>query len=197
MEKTFWECLEQVLGYATRRPREACYAIRQRYTDVFSLAAADIDELGYIPDVGAIGANLIKLAFTVYSRRITDKFRFGKRHTESEIREYFKALFLPLPNETIYLMLVDADEKIIGCNFITEGTVNSLDVTPRKLLEVAVRNNARSVILAHNHPSGNAKPSIEDIETTKFISELFAASNRRLIAHYVVSGNDTSCVEVG
>ena len=70
-----------------------------------------------------------------------------------------------------------------------EGTVNFLAVSPRKVLELAIKKKAAAVIIAHNHPRGIAKPSCEDIEATRIIANLFETTGRRILAHYVFAGD--------
>ena len=60
----------------------------------------------------------------------------------------------------------------------------------RKVLDLVVKYNASMIILAHNHPDGNAYPSMEDIETTSDLMATFNMVDVRLLEHYVVSNND-------
>ena len=133
-------------------------------------------------------ASYIRLAVGLVSRSVTDKFKFGKKHTDEEIAEYLKSLFLGSSVETVYIMSLDKEGKILACDYAGEGTVNFSSVFPRKFLEIALKRKASSIIIAHNHPGGYAKPSVEDEESTKALSNLFLASGIDLVAHYVVAG---------
>jgi DNA repair protein RadC len=91
-------------------------------------------------------------------------------------------------------MSVSADRRILGCESISTGTVNNAGITPRAVLSVAIKNKARSVILAHNHPSGIPEPSVDDKTLTVALSHVLETSSIKLRAHYVVAGN--SCEPV-
>ena len=188
--------LARLLSYATGTPDGAADNLMSRFGGVQGIACADIDELSFVDGVGDSGALLLRLVASLASRSITDSFRFGREHTDEEIVDYLKALFLPLTNETVYAMLLDDAGRVSFCEFLGEGTVNATSILPRKVLELAVRRGARSVILAHNHPAGYARPSVEDIELTELLKRMFRDSGRRLLAHYIVAGNDVTAIDI-
>ena len=73
---------------------------------------------------------------------------------------------------------------------VGEGSVNSAGVPIRKLVEIALGSNATSVVLAHNHPSGVAVPSGEDIQTTRRLAMALNAVDIALVDHIVVADGD-------
>ena len=83
---------------------------------------------------------------------------------------------------------------MIATEYISDGTVNSSDVVPRKILECARRRGSRNIILAHNHPKGSAEASKDDLMTTGRLFNLFASVGVRLIAHYVVADGEISVI---
>lgn len=135
-------------------------------------------------------AHYLKLVARITSRRGTEKMIFGHMYTSREITAYLKSLFMGETCEKIYVMSVSADRRILGCEVVSSGTVNSAGVTPRAVLAAAVKNKAKSVILAHNHPGGRAEASVEDRELTVALSHILEMSSIKLRAHYVVAGND-------
>ena len=187
-ESLFSEHLEQLLKYTSPDARDAASRLMARCTSNTRLASTDFDEIASV--VGERSARLIKLAYALAERKVTDSFKFGIRHSDEEIIEYFKAKFYTQSHETSFVMLFDEEDKVIGCEFIAEGTVNFISVPPRRVLEIAIKKKANSVIIAHNHPGGVAKPSCEDIDATRLIASLFETSGRRLRAHYIFAGND-------
>ena len=128
----------------------------------------------------------IKLLFAIASRRYTDSFKLGVSHTEGEIREYLKALFFGLSVETVYILSLDREGRVVSSDKISEGTVNASGVLPRGILERARKYGAMKIILAHNHPGGEAQPSEEDSDTMTAISQLLAISDIELCRGYIV-----------
>jgi DNA repair protein RadC len=110
--------------------------------------------------------------------------------TITDCGEYLKSYFFGRVNETVYLLCLDAKCKVIGCRKVGEGSVNSANVPIRRIVEMALAANATSVVLAHNHPSGVAVPSDEDIATTKRVAAALSMVDVILVDHIVVADDD-------
>ena len=104
--------------------------------------------------------------------------------------EVIRKCFVGQTEEVVYLHCLDAKGKVLGRRLICRGSVNSASVSPRKLVETAMAFNASGVILSHNHTSGLALPSQEDIETTRRIGKALAAVEISLIDHIIVADDD-------
>ena len=78
----------------------------------------------------------------------------------------------------------------LACRIVSEGSVNTAEVSVRKVVEAALSVNATTVVLAHNHPSGIAVPSMEDIVTTRRMAVALDAVGITLEDHIVVAGRD-------
>ena len=111
---------------------------------------------------------------------------------------YLVPRFFGRNKETVFLLCLDAKCKVLGCKEIGEGSVNSASISVRKVVETALAANATTVILAHNHPSGVALPSTEDVQTTRRISAALSAVEIHLADHMVVAEGDyVSMVQSG
>lgn len=93
-------------------------------------------------------------------------------------------------NEMVYLLCLDAKCKMICCREVGEGSVNSAAVPIRRIVEIALGANATTVVLAHNHPSGLALPSPEDVLTTKKLAVALSAVDITLADHIVVADGE-------
>ena len=92
--------------------------------------------------------------------------------------------------ETVFLLCLDAKCKVLCCREIGEGSVNAASISVRKVVEAALSANATTVVLAHNHPSGVALPSADDVQTTRRIAAALSAVEVKLIDHIVVAEGD-------
>ena len=185
----FESSLKKVLSFATGTSPTAADDIIKRYRNYKSLAVAEYDELAKMPSVGQDAAMLIRLAYCLASRSRVDNFKLGVPHSEDEILEYLRAIFYCLPNETVLALLLDDEGRVTFSWVVSEGTVNASTVLPRRVLELAVKGSAKSVILAHNHPLGYATPSVEDIETTHVLKRMLNSTGRELLAHYIIASD--------
>jgi DNA repair protein RadC len=90
------------------------------------------------------------------------------------------------PNEVFAILCLNTKNKIAGAHVISQGSLSSSIVHPREIFKAAILNNAASILLLHNHPSGDPTPSREDIETTKRVKEAGAILGIKVLDHIVV-----------
>ena len=103
---------------------------------------------------------------------------------------YLMDRFLGRRDEVVMLLCLDAKRMPLCCRIVSEGSVNTAEVSVRKVVEAALAVNATSAVLAHNHPSGLALPSMEDIVTTRRVAVALDAVGITLEDHIVVAGRD-------
>ena len=110
--------------------------------------------------------------------------------TIEQCGHYLVPYFYGRENETVFLLCLDAKCKVLGCKLVGEGSVNSANIPIRRVVEIALNTNATTVVLAHNHPSGLALPSDDDIQTTLRVAKAMDAVEITLADHIVVADND-------
>ncbi len=92
--------------------------------------------------------------------------------------------------EELRLIYLDAKLHITGQEILQRGTINSVAIHPREVVKAAMNNKAFSIIMVHNHPSGNVQPSQADIAMTLRIKEACEAIGIKLLEHLVISKTD-------
>lgn len=92
-----------------------------------------------------------------------------------------------LINEQFYIVLLNQSNHTIGFKKISEGGLSGTVVDPRLIVKFAIEFLATGVILSHNHPSGNTKPSSNDIAITKKLKECFSFFDIRLLDHVILT----------
>lgn len=102
------------------------------------------------------------------------------------------------PQESLYTVCLNSKNRIIGYSEIAKGNLNTCAVDMRELVRIALLINAASVIILHNHPSGDSNPSRDDISITEKAQDALAMFGVRLLDHIVIGyGNFTSLMEKG
>lgn len=101
------------------------------------------------------------------------------------------------PEEYMYMICMNTKNKIIGVFEISHGSVNSSIVNPREVFQKALLANAVSIIVMHNHPSGDPTPSREDIEVTKRLVEAGKIVGVEVLDHIIVGDRYSSLKEKG
>lgn len=111
---------------------------------------------------------------------------------------YLAGHFSGRRNEAVVLLCLDAKCKVRSCQVLSEGDVNAISLSIRKVVEAALAGNATSVVLAHNHPSGIALPSKEDVAVTRQVATALGSIGIVLADHIVIADGDfTSMVQSG
>lgn len=101
------------------------------------------------------------------------------------------------PEEYMYMLCLNIKNRVIGIFEISHGTVNSSLVGTREVFQKALLANSVSIALLHNHPSGDCKPSREDIEVTKRLVEAGKILGVEVLDHIIIGDAYTSLKEKG
>lgn len=185
--------LELLLFYALAQKdtKGLARALVDRFGSFNAVLEAPAEELKCVPGVGDSVATYLSLLGQLERYRKTR--RDSKPIFMNEMKDYgdyLEARLTGLRNETVYMLCLDAKKKLLSCKLVGEGDVNSANIPVRRMVELALATNASQVILAHNHPGGNAVPSYEDVMTTKALAQSLRPLGILLTDHVVVSDGD-------
>ena len=160
---------------------------------------APIDELEKVSGVGPHVSTLLALSTAISRYYLVHRTASATILSSTEqCGAYLMQHFHGRRNETVFVLCLDAKCKVLCCKEVGEGSVNSANIPIRRVVEIALAVNATTVILAHNHPSGIAIPSYEDVLTTKRLAAALDAVEICLADHIVVADDDfVSLVQSG
>lgn len=162
------------------------------------LATRTVDSLQKIDGIGKDKAATLVAAFE-FSRRILSQSKwFSNRKITSpqDIADIFIPILRDDIKEKFIVVCLNSANKIIKHETISIGNLNSSVVHPREVFKVAIDCSSASIILIHNHPSGNPEPSNEDLRITKKIVESGKIMDIPVFDHLIIAGETyTSFVE--
>ncbi len=185
--------LEMLLFYAVPRrdTNELAHRLLRQFGSLSGVFEASLDELMCVDGIGENAATLIKLIPEISRRYMLTKSNPKKiiRCTD-DAGEYFIAKFMYEVNEICYALLLGPSNSIISCKQISRGVVNATEVGIRSLVEAAIKSNAAGVIIAHNHPNAEPRPSKEDEYCTQLIKNALNLVDIKLIDHIIVGGKE-------
>ncbi len=195
------QALELLLFYAIpqKDTNPIAHALLDHFGSLSRVLEADVEELKKVPGISDHSATLLALV-TELGRyyQVDCAQRVEVLTTLDACGAYLVPRFFGRSNETVFLLCLDAKCKVLCCKEIGEGSVNSTSISIRKVVETALSANATTVVLAHNHPSGVALPSSEDVQTTRRIAAALSAVEVHLADHIVVAEGDyVSMVQSG
>ncbi|HEX4872712.1 MAG TPA: DNA repair protein RadC [Nevskiaceae bacterium] len=114
------------------------------------------------------------------------------------VRDYLVAQLRHRPREAVLGLFLDAQNQLLACETLAEGSLTQATVHAREVVSRALALGAASLILAHNHPSGQAEPSAADRALTDRLRQALALVEVRLLDHFVIGeGPPTSFAERG
>jgi DNA repair protein RadC len=103
------------------------------------------------------------------------------------VRGYLRLQMQALEHECFYCVFLDAQNRVIAAEQLFRGTLTQTSVYPREVVKRSLHHNAAAVILAHNHPSGVAEPSIQDQALTRTLAEALALVDVKVLDHFIVA----------
>ena len=187
------QALELLLFYAIPRAdtNPIAHRLLEHFGSLSQVLEANPEELKKISGVGENGALLLNLIPQMGRFYMTDRASApGVLTTLEQCAQYLMPRFFGRKLETVFRLCLDAKCKVLCCREVGEGGTNSTGISIRRVVETALGVNATSVVLAHNHPSGVALPSPEDIQTTRRVAMALQAVEIALVDHIIVADDD-------
>lgn len=105
------------------------------------------------------------------------------------VYDYYKEILKDKKQEYFYCIYLDSNKRVICDKLLFKGTLNYSLIHPREVFKEAYMQSAQAIICVHNHPSGNVKPSIQDLESTNNLVEIGRIHGIKLLDHIII-GND-------
>lgn len=187
------QVLELLLFYSVPRKdtNEIAHALLEKFGTLAQVMDANPADLEKVPGMGSSSALFLKLLSAAGRRyQISRTESATILRTLEQCGAYLQPRFFGRKHEAVFLLCLDAKCKVLACKQVGEGSVNSAGVPIRRIVETALSANATMVVLAHNHPSGLALPSADDIQTTKRLAVALDTVEITLIDHLVFSDDD-------
>ena len=187
------QVLELLLFFSVPRQdtNPIAHALLDHFGSLYQVLEAPVEELRKVKGVGDQSALLLSLMNDVARYYQVDRTMREKiLPTVQACGEYLVPFFFGRKVETVFLLCLDAKCKVLCCKEVGQGSVNSAGISVRKIVETALAANATTVVLAHNHPSGIATPSQEDIFITHYIRDALQPLGITLYDHVIMTDDD-------
>ena len=183
--------LELLLFYADPRrdTNPLAHALLDQFGSLAGVLEAAPGDLEKIPGIGENAATLLRLIPEVSRRYMVTKTPETEPvETAAQAGRYFLHRFMYQREEMIQALYLDARRRPICCRELGQGVVNAVEIRTRRLVEQALETRCSAVILAHNHPSGLALPSLEDESATRLMKDALQLVGVELWDHVIVAG---------
>lgn len=185
------ELIAILIGSGTKK--ESAVELSKKILSAFGnnlneLAKLSVQDLTKFKGIGEAKAISIVAALELGRRRKEAGIQKKEKIISSkDIFEILNSTFLDLPHEEFHLLLLNRTNAVIRKEFVSRGGISGTVVDPKIIFKIALEHKASSIILCHNHPSGNLKPSHEDIALTKKIKEAGSFLEIPILDHVIFS----------
>jgi DNA repair protein RadC len=185
--------LEMLLFYGIPRQDTVPMAreLLARFGDLSGVFDACVDDLLDVKGMTRNAAALIKLQRPLCREYVLSKF--GKKKvlkSLDEIGDFVHAKYFASCGENFSILYLDRLGKVISFETVVHGSIDSVGVSIRTVVERVLKNDATAIVIAHNHPGGVALPSPQDIAVTEQIAQALKIISVNLVDHIIVSGED-------
>ncbi|MDP0507355.1 MAG: DNA repair protein RadC [Fusobacterium sp. JB019] len=191
-----YEVLELILTFVIPRKdtKELAKTLIKYFNTLEKVFKADTTVLSQFEGISERIAIYLKLLGDLNLYSFEDKIKKENLNlelkTKNQLINYLKNNIGFDKNEAFKVLFLDSANRIISFETLFTGTIDKSAIYPRKILERVLFHNARSIIFAHNHPSGNTYPSRKDIELTKNMENFFKMVDVNIIDHIII-GKDS------
>lgn len=187
--------LELLLFYAIPRKdtNVIAHELLNRFGSLSQVFDAGVRELCEVPGIGENAAVLLKLIPAIIKKSMIEQ---GEKapvlNNTKAAAKFLVPRFMFEREEFILMLCLDSQRRLISCTEIGRGVPNAVDTNVRRIAELALKNRASYVMIAHNHPDGVALPSREDDYMTRQTRAALDAIFVPLVDHYIVAGKDVT-----
>lgn len=185
-----YEIMELLLGLALTRKdtKLLAHALLSRFGSFRGALDARQDELEQVDGFGPGLMALWRLMREIMARYTLSPLRERQVMASPEaVAQVARQRLGNLSYEESWLALVDAQNRLISWERLRKGSISSISLHPRDVLELALTRKASGIILVHNHPGGSASPSRQDLDLTAEIQKLAPHLGLRLLDHVIVT----------
>lgn len=170
-----------------------------RFGSLAKLFSATQTELCAVNGMGPAKYVQLQAVLEMARRALSETMKLNDAlNSPQAVRDYLRLTLASLPHEVFVAVFLTAQNRVITVEELFRGTLTQTSVYPREIVKRALAHNAASVILAHNHPSGEASPSAADRALTKALAEALALIDVRVLDHFIVApGASMSFAEQG
>jgi DNA repair protein RadC len=166
---------------------EIAEALLAQFGSLHRIQQAHQSEIAGIPGVGPKTAARLKAALALARKALQESAeerpRIGSPDDAAALLQYEMGL---LEREQLRVLLLDARNRLIEMVILYQGSVNSAHVRVAEVFQAAIQRNARSILLAHNHPSSDLSPSPEDIALTRAVVQAGNLLDISVVDHLVI-----------
>lgn len=173
-------------GISGRNALDLAQALLTAFGGIVGIQEASLEELCQLPGCGEVKAIQLKAALALASRLPSLRSPTPRIDSAERAYHHLRPMMEEWKEERLVALLLDTRGHLKSCETIAIGTLNEVLVHPREVFYPAIRQKASALLLAHNHPSGDPSPSVNDLDLTSRLLEAGAILEIPLCDHLII-----------
>jgi DNA repair protein RadC len=163
-----------------------------QHGNLSALFASDLERLLQTKGLGHAKAVQLQAVIELARRALEEQLKPGVNlNSPKAVRDFLRLTLLRQDKEVFLGIFLDAQNRVLATEPLSEGTLTQTSVFPREVVKRALHHNAAALIFAHNHPSGLAEPSRADEVLTQALKHALTLIDVKVLDHFIVGGSQT------
>lgn len=186
-----YELLEMLLflAFSRKDTKGLAKILLDKFKTLRNVVLADENQLRSIEGISDSTICLLKLFHEIHLRILKEEIKpeeIKLKNTKAVV-DYFRSKLGNMVTEFVLVLFLNNSNEIVNEKIIASGDIDSVNVYKNMIITQATQNGSKSIIMVHNHPSGNARPSVNDIKLTRELMEVLKKVDITLLDHIIVS----------
>lgn len=154
------------------------------------LFGVSLEDFAAVKGLGPAKFAQLQAVFELARRALEEELQAGALlNAPATVKNYLQLMLAHKDHEAFLVLFLDAQNRLLASEEMFRGTLTRASVYPREVVKATLAHNAANVILAHNHPSGVAEPSMADDTLTQALQAALTLVDVQVLDHFVVAGN--------
>ena len=178
------------MTHARRDTNELAHILLKRFGSISGILDADSKDLLMVDGIGEVTAKMLVCLPQIFEVYAQDKY--SKMHpckNIKDIRDYFEDIFKKFDREYVIVGYV-SNNSFIDYQIIADGDISNVKFAPLEISKKLLKNGAKTIVIAHNHPYGNVKPSVEDIDAFLKINITMESIGIEIMDNVIIANNE-------
>ena len=187
-----YETLELILCLAIPRKdvKDLAKTLLKKFKSLGAVLAAEPEILMQVPGIGPAVISTFRIFYETVAQVTKEQIvNSDIMSNMDKVVEYLRSTMGYCSTEQLRILYLNNKNRLMADELHDYGTINSVSIYPREIVKKTVYHCATSLILVHNHPSGNILPSEADIKLTKLTAQALNSINAKLMDHIIISSN--------
>jgi DNA repair protein RadC len=190
-----YELVEMLLFYVFTRKdtKNLSKTLFNNFKSLRDIVFADRLKIEKLGGFGKSTSRLFCIVREIFSRILMERvYEAPIIVSSSHVLDYYKNTVGILKKEQLRIMFLNNKNKLISEEILQTGTINHTSIYPREIVQKALEYGASAMIMVHNHPSGDSKPSRQDVIVTRTLKEIARKLDIILLDHLIIGKGEVS-----